>query len=210
MRITLLCPRVLLAASLLAIASCSDSSGPGINGGGDTRPPAELNILRLAPSSPLLLNPVDSFYAKKGENREIRIFFADIEGGQGEEYLRLGIDNESLLARPDGTPFAEGDSILIHVSVVDPDRLLFQMEPSGLTFSSDKPARLKIHYGHSGDDLNDDGKVDGQDDSIESTLSIWRQETPSDPFIRLGSIRSQDLREIDADLQGFSRYALAY
>ena len=94
--------------------------------------------------------------------------------------------------------------------MVDPERLLFQMEPSGLTFSSDKPARLEIHYAQCGDDLNDDGKVDGQDDSIETTLSIWRQETLSDPFIRLGSIRSQDLREIDADLQGFSRYALAY
>ena len=54
--------------------------------------------------------------------------------------------------------------------------------------SADKPAELKIHYDHADDDLDDDGDVDGEDDDIESTLSIWRQESPGDPFVRLGSV----------------------
>ncbi len=157
MRTAVTLPRFLFAAAAIVGLSCSDSGGPSDQGGGDNRPPAQLNILHLDSSSPPLANPVDSFYAKRGENREVRIFFADAQGGEGEEYLRLRVDAQSLLARPDGTPFAEGDSILIHVSVVDPAQLLFEMQPSGLTFSPSAPARLTIHFDHCGDDLNRDG-----------------------------------------------------
>jgi hypothetical protein len=208
MRVSVCFSRCLLAVFAISGLACSDSGGP--NGGpGEPRPPAQLNILQLEASSPPLLNPVDSFYAKVGEDRELRIFFADIEGGAGEEYLRLRVDAHSLLARPDGAPFAVGDSILIHVSVVNPTQLLFEMQPSGLTFSPEHPARLNIHFSRCGDDLNRDGHVDGEDDSVEQELSIWRQETLTDPFVRLGSAEVDD-REIEADLDGFSRYALAY
>lgn len=206
MRITRFLPQLALAAVAALAVSCSDSSGPG----DITKPPAELNIVKLAQTSPPLFNAVDSFYAKRGEDREVRISFADIEGGEGEEYLRLRVDAASLFARPDGTLFLVGDSILIHVQVVDPAQLLFELQPSGLRFSSNAPARLKIHYDHADDDFNEDGHVDGVDDSIETTLGIWRQETPSDPFVRLGAAVVTDLEEIEAELQGFSRYALAY
>lgn len=207
MRVTRFIPQLTLAAVAALMVSCSDSSGPGA---GDTKDPAQLNIVQLAAASPPLFNPVDSFYAKRGENREVRIFFADIEGGEGEEYLRLRIDAKSLAARPDGTPFEEGDSVLVRVLVVDPAQLLFELQPSGLRFSTGEPARLKIHYDHADGDFNDDGRVDQEDDSIETTLGIWRQENPTDPFVRLGSAVVEDLKEIDANLYGFSRYALAY
>jgi hypothetical protein len=208
MRVSVRLSRCLLAVVAVAGLSCSDSGGPN-DGPGAPRPPAQLNILHLDASSPPLLNPADSFYAKVGEDRELRIFFAEIEGEPGEEYLRLRVDAQSLLTRPDGTPFAAGDSILIHVSVVDPGQLLFEMQPSGLTFSPEHPARLNIHFRQCGDDFNRDGHVDEEDDSIEQELGIWRQETLTDPFVRLGSAEVGD-RELEADLDGFSRYALAY
>ena len=185
---------------------CSDSSGPDDN----TRPPADLTILRVDQASPPLYNPEESFWAVRGEDREVRIFFQDDVGGAGEEYLRLRVDAPSLLAYPDGTPFATDDSVLITVRVVDPTRLLFELEPSGLRFSPSDPAELKIHYNHADDDLDEDGDVDGEDDAIEQTLSIWRQESPGDPFVRLGSLLVDELDEAEAELQGFSRYALAY
>jgi hypothetical protein len=52
--------------------------------------------------------------------------------------------------------------------------------------------------------------VDAEDDALELTLSIWRQESPGDPFVKLGSLLVDDLEEIEAELEGFSRYALAY
>ncbi|MEO8089806.1 MAG: hypothetical protein ABI703_05890 [Gemmatimonadales bacterium] len=192
--------------ALLGVSACSDSTALGDT----TRDPAALNVVRLAPATPPLFNPVDSFYAKKGEDREIRIYFQDEVGGSGEEYLRLSVSAPSLLARPDGTLFQTGDSILIMVSVADPARILFDMEPAGLTFEPARPAELKIHYLHADDDFNEDGLVDALDDQIRQQLAIWKQETPADPFTRLGSVNEVTLEEIDVDIRGFTRYAIAY
>jgi hypothetical protein len=52
--------------------------------------------------------------------------------------------------------------------------------------------------------------VDPADEDLELTIAIWRQENEGDPFERLGSLLIDDLEEIDAELEGFSRYALAY
>jgi hypothetical protein len=199
------CRTLVVATALTALLACSDSSGPD-----NSKPPADLNVVRLPDGSPPLFNAETTFYARRGEDREARIFFQDDVGGAGEEYLRLRVDAPSLLARPDGTPFAEGDSILITIRVVDPAQMLFELEPSGLTFSPDVPAELKIHYDQTQGDLDDDGDVDLDDDAIESTMAIWRQESPGDPFVRVGTAVVEDLEEAEAELQGFSRYALAY
>ena len=196
----------LAVAVLVAATACSDSTAPGDN----TRPPENLNVARLASTSPPLFNPEESFFAKKGEDRELRIYFQDVSGGQGEEFLRLRVRDESLLSRPDGTPFAAGDSVLITVRVVDVTRILFEADPSGLTFNPSQPAELKIHYSHADHDFNEDGTIDASDDQIKSQLAIWRQETLSGPFIRLGSVNIEGLEEINADILGFSRFAIAY
>lgn len=197
---------LLLAALGVAVGSCSDAGEPN----DDSRPPSELHVVQVAPSSTPLFNASDSFYAKRGEDREVRIYFQDQVGGQGEEYLRLRVDAGSLLAMPDGTPILPGDSVLIHVRVVDPAEMLFELQPSGLRFNPVVPARLKIHYDHADGDLNDDGVANGLDDTIEGTLSIWRQENPGDPFVRLSSVLTLEIDEADAELTGFTRYALAY
>jgi hypothetical protein len=199
--------RLLLAVLAGAGASCSDSGAPN---GDNTKPPSDLNVVHVAPSSTSLLNSSASFYAKRGEDREVQIFFQDQTGGEGEEYLRLRVDAGSLLALPNGLPILPGDSVLIQVSVVDPTEMLFDLEPTGLKFNPAAPARLTIHYDHAGGDLNDDGVSDGQDISIERTLGIWRQETLTDPFVRLTSVLTIETDEAEAELTGFSRYALAY
>ena len=203
--------RRLLALPLALTLACSDSGGP--DDGDDTiKPPSDLTILRLAENSPPLFNPEVSFYALRGENREAEISFVDDErpGEPGERYLELRVDAEALAARPDGSPVADGDSVLITVRVVDPAQLLFEFEPAGLTFNPSRPAELRIHYDHADDDLDEDGDVDLDDASLELTLGIWRQENDGDPFERLGSLLIDDLEEAEAELQGFSRYALAY
>ncbi|MEP7176160.1 MAG: hypothetical protein ABI860_06370 [Gemmatimonadales bacterium] len=200
-------PRCLVIAALAGIlGSCSDSGAPN----DDTRSPSDLKVVRVAPSSTPLFNASDSFYAKQGEDREVRIYFQDEVGGSGEEYMRLRVDAPTLLALPDGTPILPGDSVLIHIRVVDPGQMLFELEPSGLRFNPLVPARLKIHYDHAGGDINDDGRIDVEDETLERTLSIWRQEKPGDPFVRLTSVLSLQLDEAEAELTGFSRYALAY
>lgn len=202
--------RRLMALPIALTLACSESGGPDDDD--NVRPPADLTILRLSQDSPPLFNPVASFYAVRGEDRELEISFVDDEnpGQPGEEYLELKVDAEALLAYPDGTFFVDQDSVLITVRVVDPDRLLFEFEPAGLTFSPERPAELKIHYNHADDDLDEDGDVDLEDEDLELTISVWRQENAGDPFERLFSLLLDDLEEIDAELEGFSRYALAY
>jgi hypothetical protein len=197
---------LLMAAWAGAAASCSDSSSPP----DDQKPPSELNVIHVAPTSTPLFNTTVSFYAKRGENSEGSLSFQDGVGGQGEEYVRLRIDANTLLTRPDNTPILPGDSVLITLSVVDPTEMLFDLQPTGLKFNPAEPARLKIHYDHADGDLNDDGVSDSRDDSIERTLAIWRQESLTDPFVRLTSVLTIETDEAEAELTGFSRYALAY
>ena len=200
--------RLIVAALAVSVLSCSDSGAP--NGDETSKPASELTVVRLRGDSPPLFNPEVSFYAVRGQNREARLFFDDGQGRAGDEYLSLLVDAASLLAYPDGTKFADGDSVLITIRVVDPARSLFELEPSGLQFSPQDPARLRIRYQRVDTDLNADGKVDVADVQLESTLAIWRQETLGDPFVRLGTVLLKDLDEAEATLEGFSRYALAY
>ena len=199
---------VLLSAALLgALGGCSDSTSQG---GGDPTPEQDFNLIRLAPTSPPILNPEQSFYAVQGEDRELRISFQDQAGGEGEEFLRLRVRPNSLRALPDGSPIPPGDSVLITVRIVDPANILFEMEPSGLTFAPGEPAELKIHYNHADHDFNEDGSIDVFDAQIKTRLAIWRQELPTDPFVKLGSVNVEDQEEINADILGFSRYAISY
>jgi hypothetical protein len=200
--------RLVVAALAVSVLSCSDSGEPSEND--SSRPPSELTILRLSEDGPPLFNPVVGFYAVRGQNSEARIFFDDGQGREGDEYLRLRFEAASLLAYPDGTEFADGDSVLITIRVVDPARTLFELEPSGLQLSPQDPAELRIRYQRVDGDLNEDGQVDVEDVELERTLAIWRQEKPGDPFVRIGTILQEDIDEVRGTLEGFSRYALAY
>ena len=198
----------LLAATALigGMAACSDSTSPG----NISKPAEDLNVARLAQPGPALLNAEASFYGVRGQDREVRIFLQDLAGGQAEELVLLRVRPASLLSRPDGSPVPPGDSILITVRVMDPANFLFEMEPAGLTFNPAAPAELKIHYNHADHDFNQDGFLNATDDQIKNQLAIWRQESLTDPFVRLGSVNEVNLEEINADILRFSRYAVAY
>lgn len=176
----------------------------------EPRPPADLNIIQLPANHPPFESPTVSFWARKNQSREATIYFLDAQGQRGEAFATLKIDSGSLLARPDGTPFGTSDSVLITMTVVEPSQILVELQPSGLTFAAGKPAELKLEYGATEGDLNDDGKVDGKDSEIQQQMAIWRQEKLGDPFIQIGSVKVEEQREIEAKLVSFSRYAIAY
>lgn len=199
-------PMALLAAGVLA---CSDSTG----GGGNTRPPGQLNFIRLASTAPALCADSVGGWATKGSDFELSLEFPETGAGcagETEDFIRLKLDAASLAALPNGTPIADGDSVFISLAWVGSDSILFHLSPTGLTFDPSHAARLKIEYGEAGDDLDEDGDSDSHDAQIESELDIWRQATPADDFERVGVAKSEDINEIEADLNGFSRYAIAY
>lgn len=198
------------AALLLAVlAACSDG-GLTEPRPGDERPESKLAILRLAPDAPPLFNSMVSFWAYRGRDAEAEIFFRKPDGSRGEKFVKLDLADRSLLAYPDGRPFADGDSVLITIRVTDPSRILLEFEPSGLRFDPDEPAQLEIRYSHADEDFDNDGDEDEDDAEIERVLGIWRQASLGAPFVRLGTVRIEELKELEARLLGFSRLAIAY
>lgn len=197
-------------ATLLA-AACSQDGLPTSPFGPGEEPAANLNVVSASSTAaPPELDAV-SFYAWQGRRSEGRVYLTNQPGvARGHEYLRLTIPRDGLLAHPDGTPIAAGDSVLITIRVLDPTRILFQMEPGGLRFNPANMPELRIRYEIAAGDLNHDGLRDAQDDSIETHLGIWRQTDIQSPFVRLESAVWRNNREVRASLPGFSRYAIAY
>ena len=200
-----------LLAALVAAATLACSSDEGSPGeAGEERPEQRIASIRLQNNAPALVSDSVSFWAVKGVPAEGSLFFQNPSGGPGQEYMQLRIGAASLESRPDGTPIATGDSVLIRIKVVDPAQILFELEPTGLTFSPANPAELRIRYDKARRDLNEDGDEDAEDVALEGQLSIWRQEAPGLPFVRLGTVRFPDQKQLRAVLYGFSRYAIAY
>jgi hypothetical protein len=203
--------RSLLAALVAAaLVACSgDSFTPSADDGPTEKSESLLSVIAVAPTA-LPEATVVSFYAVKGQGREQRLYTVKSDGSRGDEYLRFTVGGNTLLARPDGTPFANRDSVLITISVLDRTRMMYQFEPSGLKFNPGSPAELRISYAGAEGDLDNDGDHDSADDSLETRLAIWRQETPGTPFQRLSSLISTSDHDVRANLTGFSRYAVSY
>jgi hypothetical protein len=191
-----------MVLAVVVIAACSgDTTGPNQV----QKPASDLHFLQLSPLAPALQATTVSFYAKKGEDREARVKFQN-----GEDYLRFRVFGNSLLQRPDGGVFAQGDSILITITVTDPTKLQADFQPAGLKFSPSAPARLQFEFGECDGDINGDGVVNAADTTLLPLISTWRQETPGAPWIKVSSTVETDINEVQAFITGFTGYALAY
>jgi hypothetical protein len=189
-----------LVLALIGAMSCGDSTAPIV------RSENELHFVRFATDAPKILDTTLTFWAKKGTNSEIRLRYA----GGTEDFLRFEVPGNALDRRPDGSVIAQGDSIQITVMVADLSQLMFEFQPAGLRFSPDHPARLKIEFQHGDDDLDRNGVVDAADIALRTTLGIWRRERPTDPWVQISNALKLELDEADADIFGFTTYALAY
>lgn len=195
---------MVLAACVLA--ACSDSTGTRIQQRNET----DLVFLRAAADAPPLAALTASFWAVRGKDSELRMFFRPRPGeADSTEFLRFKVSNNTTLTLPGGIAVPLGDSVLITVLVVDPARFIVDFQPSGLLFRNE-PAELRMRYDEADDDLDDDGDVDGEDDDIEQRLRIWRQERLGDPWFQVTGVVSASLDEVEAEVSGFTRYAIAY
>lgn len=200
---------MLVSLTMLAglLACGSDGTGPR----DVVKTDAELNVLRSSPTAPPLVTTTASFYARKGEGRELRMYYRPEAGAtDSTEFLRFQVNASSLDRRPDGSLVADGDSVLISVTVIDASRLVVDFQPSGLRFSATDPPELRLSFAEANGDINEDGIVDGEDDSAKAQLAIWRRETIADPWVRLASALSVSSSDVRADITGFTNYAIAY
>ena len=197
----------LVAAAVLA--GCSDA-GPVKAG--------DLAFITLPPAAPqLCADSVGAWFKNdpNGQDSTITLDFpapgAPLDcSGATEQFLGLRIRAGSLWRFPNGNLIPDGASVFIYVKWVGSDSILFNLQPSGLIFHQNTPAELNIEYTEAGDDLNDDGHVDGADATVEGVLDIWRQERPADPWVKVGTGHNEDTNEIEAQLNGLSSFAIAY
>jgi hypothetical protein len=187
---------LLLLALPAALAACENPGG----GEGGPVPGEDLVFLRPAPGAPALTTYDTSFVAVAGEDYDIRLRYVN-----GQECLRFRLDDDALTRRPNGTAMRQGDTITIRIRVVDSGYFNFEFQPAGLRFA--EPAELRVNYQFAHPDFNGDGEVDGDDEDFE--FGWWRQEMPGQDWDRVGSVRVHDLDEVRADIDGFTRYALA-
>lgn len=196
--------RIVWICSALALLSCSDSTAPGV-------PDAQLHIVRQDVTALPLVVSRDSFWAKVGDGRGLHLNYQGATPADtGEEFLRFEVPGDGLLRKPDGSAFGTGDSILITITVIDSGRFRFRFEPTGLQFTPAHPARLKVEYLHADHDFNGDGVVNAADTTIEHILDVWKREGPTVDWFRVGSVKFEELDEIDANILSFTEYAIAW
>jgi hypothetical protein len=202
-----------LLLSAMVVSSC-DSGGttPVTPGIGDPVPQAQLNFLRPATGVTLRADSA-SFWAVKGRDAEIAMYYRPNAGrSDSVRFLRFRVRDESLLRRPNGTAFANGDSVRITIRILDLSKLITQFEPSGLVFNASRPAELRLDFKNTDQDFNRDGVVNQADANIVASFAIWKQEVVGQPWFKLTSAVevSGNLSEVKADLVSFTSYAIAY
>lgn len=196
-----------MIAAAVVLAGCESSTDSGDDD--DVVPTEDLTFVELE-SGVTIPTRDTSFVVTAGQEFQLELRTNPEPGDDdGTEFFELDIDQETLLRRPNGTLFQPGDTITITVAVPG-DAYVFYFEPSGLVFNPDDPARIKISYGDSDDDLDDDGDVDDDDQVFETDLSIWRQEVPLGEWENIGAtIHSIETDEIEFDVEHFTGFALA-
>lgn len=170
-------------------------------------PRAEI-LPNLAPPLELSGTFQASFWAVRGQDRVLQIGYE--YDGATYPLLEFQVPSRALHERPEGTRFSKGDSIMISVSL-DLTRLLASFEPSGLRFSNKHPAILRNWYAITGEDLNGDGVVDGEDTHIESILlGLWTQELDGDPWVAVDVEHSLSENLFEASIYHFTNYAVGW
>ena len=207
---------LLIAASTITLGCGADrvvtpsarpSPAPALSQGADGSP----TFLTADPAAPTIANPVIAFWAKKGVDQSVRMYYHARPGHtDSATFMVFRVRARSLQNRPDGSAIAAGDSVLITVSLTDPAQLKLDFQPSGLRFADGDQAVLKLNFGETLRDLNGDGVVNALDAAIQKTFRIWRKESLLDPWQPLSSQLLTETNEIQANIAGFTGYACAY
>jgi len=187
-------------AGLLLLAACRDLFAPDEATIVDE---SDLTFVRVDPEAPPLSAQVVSFWAVRGQSREVQISYDSSVYGNGKCLLfRVPAD-----AVPVGV--APGDSVRITIRVMDAEEFRFQFEPEGLQFDPAHPAQLEIRYRWADPDWDGDGDVDPRDLMLSESFGLWKRTPGGSAWERVSANRRRDILEIHAPIVGFTQYALA-
>jgi hypothetical protein len=169
------------------------------------------HFLTLAPNPPPLVSPTVQFWAVQGQDREASLYYTKRPGPptNSDRLLRFRVDRRSLITDPNGNPLPPGDSVLITITVTDTLHQVIDFQPAGLTFNPQRPAVLSIWYLEANHDFNGDGVINAKDARLERTFRIWQQHA-GQPYQPLPTRLTVSLDQAEANVAGFTRFAVAY
>jgi hypothetical protein len=195
---------IIALAVVYLVAACSGDS-TGI----ENRTEGDLTFARFDASAQAHATS-SSFWAVKGQDRRLELRYPASPGqSEGDQFLEFRVRPGSLLLRPNGTPFLNGDSVLITVQADPNQRFIFTFEPSGLTFSPADPAELRIRYDRASRDVDNDGDQDAADVQLLNQLKVWQQAAPGLPWLLVPSLRVENESEVRGTVTHFTSFALA-
>ena len=221
----------LLSVALWA-AACAETTGPPPPGLLDLTQRRELHPLRwdgstsprafgmaavsarpqmaaAAPAIQVLDRSRVAFWAYADRSQSVEVHYRAADG-KWLPYVSFRVPKGSLARWPDGRAVAPGDSIRITLSI-DTTTLVVAFEPTGLGFSSDRPAQLSIWYTGADPDYDGNGVVDARDAYIEDKLlGLWVQERGTDPWVSVAAVHAKAQKQFVANLLHFSGYALSW
>ena|SRR5437868_6422959 len=174
--------RYLLAALAIITAACSaDIDEPARQDGllGLTAPA----FVRFQTDAYAAAEKSASFWAVPGQQRSISLRYADTN----DEFLNFTVGPNSLA----------GDSVLITVTTATDGSMKFNFEPSGLQFSRQYPATLRIN--HSRSTLSP---------LLAPLVSIWRHDVDAAPWLQLPTLHLfGDV--VQSDVRHFTDFGMA-
>ncbi len=200
-----------LALAMVA-AGCSDFAAPST----PAVPPltqtvattTAIPMLRQAATAPRLRTYQMSFWAKRGTQTTVGVYYRRVPGQlMSDPFLRFKIPINGLVAAG-GVPLSRGDSVLITLTI---DTIYFRVDfqPSGVVFSSSSPAQLAFWYQDANPDMNGDGVVDGADKLIEQNLAVYSKSGGSS-WGKLLSRNDPTQQVVGAEVLHFSQYAVSW
>jgi hypothetical protein len=175
---------VFTLVAALVIAGCGTALAPD-----PVVPESALHFLTPDSGAPGFLVDTVRFYAVAGQDRSVTIYYRD-----SVSFMTFDVPANALT-------MATGDSILITVAISDSSRLIVGFQPSGLAFANGHPAQLTLSFAHAKNHLSP---------MSESSLSLWRQENPGEPWHKVASNTRKDLETVTGRVDGFTVYATAY
>ena len=208
-------PYVMPLTLVLVAAGCTDQTGPSSTA---VPPPlaqtvatttSSIRMLRQAPTAPRLQTYRMSFWARRGTQTTVGIYYRRVPGQfMGDPFLRFKIPINGIVAGANGVPLGRGDSVLITLTI---DSIYFRVnfQPSGVVFSSSSPAQLAFWYQDANPDMNGDGVVDGADQLIEQNLAVYSKSGGSS-WGKLLSRNDPTQQVVGAAVLHFSQYAVSW
>ncbi len=219
--------RIVTLTMILALVGCTEAMGPSVHnlavpglnagkgkgGGGGSEGGPETHVVRQDSGAPMLESYTVSFWAVKGQDRTVEIWYQEDDSGgqykQQNRFFQFEVSKHALETSPLGVPYARGDSVLI-TATVHPINFDIEFQPSGIVFSHQHPARLKVWYGIADHDFNQDGVSDATDQKIMRQLSLFHHEGPLTEWSKIKSTNDTFEMTVEADIKHFSGYAVSW